>query len=70
MKNKLIPLFMKNSHNIIQYLFWLYFLFVIGYHLYSDYIPKVMGFIFWLLCGIYLGYMLGIKSRTYNNNEK
>lgn len=70
MKNRLVFLFMKNSYGIVKYLFWLYFSFVIGYHLYRDYVPKIMGFIFWLLCGVYLGYMLAVKSKAYNNDEK
>jgi len=70
MRNKAVSLFMKNSQNIVKYLFWVYFLFILGYHyLISEHIPRIMEFVFWLLIGVYLGYLLAIRSKAYNNDK-
>jgi hypothetical protein len=70
MKNKLVYLILKNIQTIIKYLFWFYFIVIIGFHLYNDYVPKAMGFFFWFLLGIYLGFLLAIESIAYIKKGK
>jgi len=63
MKNKFIHVIVKRSNNIVKYVFWSYFLFVIGYYyLYNDAIPVLMVYLFWFLLGIRLGYLLAVKA--------
>lgn len=70
MKNKIASLFLKHSYNIVKYLFWFYFLLILGYHyLISENIPRVMEFIFWFLSGVYIGFILSNKSKAYNENK-
>lgn len=68
MKNKFLLLLLKRSNTIVKYIFWSYFLFMIGYYyLFNDVIPALMAYIFWLLLGIHLGYLLSIKAIRYGN---
>jgi hypothetical protein len=69
MKNKLNQFFLKKSNSITLYIFWFYFLVIMVYYsLYSKDIPIIMGYLFWLLLGIRLGFLYAIKFISTNNN--
>ena len=70
MKNNIIPFLFKKSYSIVNYVFWLYFLFIIGYYiLYCEVVPDSLGYFFWLLLGIRLGYLIAMKTIDYNNKR-
>jgi hypothetical protein len=70
MRNRHVLYLLKISNNIVKYAFWLYFLFIIGYYyLYDDVIPIFLGYLFWLLLGIRLGYLIANKAIRYRSKD-
>ena len=70
MKDRFIHYLLKRSNSIVKYTFWCYFLFIIGYYiLYNDVIPESLGYLFWLLLGIRLGYLIAIEAVDYINKR-
>ncbi len=68
MKNKLGQFFFKRINTISKYLFWIYFLIILGYYyLLDSSIPSVMSYLFWSLLGFRVGTVLTIKAMTNNN---
>jgi hypothetical protein len=68
MKNKFGQFFFKRINTISKYLFWIYFLIILGYYyLLDNPIPIVMSYLFWLLLGFRVGTFLTIKALANNN---
>jgi hypothetical protein len=68
MKDRFYRIFVGRINAITLYVFCAYFLIIIGYvFLVSDNIPAPMGYFFWLLLGIRLGYFLANKVGKLNN---
>ena len=55
----------KYFGKIIYYTFWVYFLFIILYFVIGGSIPVILGYLFWLLLGLYVGNKIG--NKTSNN---
>ena len=72
MKEKLFFWLCDYSQRIITYIFWIYFLFIIlyGFFLENDNIPLIMSYLFWLLFGIYTGFLLAIKVVNYMQSKR
>ena len=69
MKNKLGQFFFKRINTISKYLFWIYFLLILGYYyLLDNSIPSVMSYLFWSLLGFRVGTVLTIKAMTNKNH--
>lgn len=68
MKDRFLQILSKRINAITLYVFYAYFLIIIGYvSLVSDEIPAPMGYLFWLLLGIRLGYLLANKVGQLKN---
>ena len=57
--NKLITFLADNSHRIVAYFFWGYFLVFILFH---QKLPEICTYVFFLLTGIYIGYKVAVLS--------
>jgi len=70
MKDRFIRYLLNRSNSIVKCSFWCYFFFIIGYYgLYNDVIPVKLGYIFWLLLGIRLGYLIAIEAVGHINKR-
>ena len=68
MKDRFPQILSKRINAITLYVFLAYYLFIMGYVSFvSDDIPAPMGYFFWLLLGIRLGYLLANKVGQLNN---
>ena len=68
MKNKFGQFIFKRINAISKYLFWIYFVIIIGYYyLLDNSIPIVMSYLFWVLLGFRAGTVLTIKAMTDKN---
>ncbi len=68
MNNKLEQFFFKRINTISKYLFWIYFLIILGYYyLLNSSIPTVMSYLFWGLLGFRVGTVLTIRAMATNN---
>lgn len=63
---KIIYKFYYYSNVIIYWLFWGYFLLLIIYRFFiNDHIHPLLSYLFFLLLGMYLGYILCRKAYDY-----
>jgi len=68
MKNKFGQFFFMRINTISKYLFWIYFVIIIGYYyLLDNSIPIIMSYLFWVLLGFRAGTVLTIKAMTDKN---
>jgi len=71
MINKFKHFVLHNLDNITKYVFWSYFYIIIAYYSFiNNEIPVPMGYLFWFLLGIRLGYLIAIEAVGYINKRE